>query len=503
MRACMKKHTILFFFLLIYTITTPARNALTEKKIVVVIPSYNNPIEIIRECLLSALMQDYSNYEIVFSDDCSPQPGSEQMHKQLIAELDIHHKITYRRNNQRCGPIGNQWHIFHSINPDNSEDNSSIIVVNLDGDDIFLRSDALSIINILHEMAWVTWGSFSILPSRIADPFCRAVPWDIITKNQWRSSPFCMSHVRTYRLSLLKALPLSSFLYYDRFYPAAGDLSLMLSACEQAGIHTAFNPIPVYGYRQTPQNESNLYRKEGADCIAYARAQKPLQPLQELPRQLTTDHYKASLIIFSDDRPEKLAALLESIKKYISGLDNIVVLYSANEQSEQSYQILKSDFEEIEFVRRQSTDCTSNFKKLLLHTIDTLHSDYLMFATDTTLIKDSIEINKCIKALQKTHAFGFYFGINPHNAPIVPIHIDLGDSILAWHYGRHFNQKSDEPFNTMSMVLFPKKELHKVLHTMKYKNQKDLAARLRVYSNGMLQKIGLCFSQSKVSTIDK
>lgn len=118
-------------------ITIQCKKNIPPKKIVIVIPSYNNPLEFTRECLQSALTQEYSNFEIVFSDDCSPQPNIEEIHKKLIMELDIDHKITYRRNDQRLGPLGNRWNAIHTINPDNIEDNRNIIVVNLDGDDFF------------------------------------------------------------------------------------------------------------------------------------------------------------------------------------------------------------------------------------------------------------------------------------------------------------------------------------------------------------------------------
>lgn len=158
-------------------------NAIPEKKIVVVIPSYNNPLEITRQCLESVLKQNYENFNIIFSDDCSPQPNIEHIHTTLIGEIDKKNKIIYHRNQERLGPIGNQWQAFQSINPNNIEDNNQIVVATLDGDDIFLQPNVLKKINELHEYAWVTYGNFAYYPSMHGDCSAYEVPREIVITN--------------------------------------------------------------------------------------------------------------------------------------------------------------------------------------------------------------------------------------------------------------------------------------------------------------------------------
>jgi glycosyltransferase involved in cell wall biosynthesis len=207
-----------------------------ERKIIILISSYNNPLELTVECLKSALKQKYSNFEIVFCDDCSPQPNIEQIHRDLIAKIDTHHRITYRRNKERYRPMGNQWLAWNSINPDNILDNNEIIIVNLDGDDVLLHRNVLKIINKLHHLgAWVTWGQCLFYPSKESIPACKDVSDSVRTLNTWRDIPFCFGHIRSYRLSLLKSIPLETFLHNGNFYPAAGDVILMWSLCEKAG----------------------------------------------------------------------------------------------------------------------------------------------------------------------------------------------------------------------------------------------------------------------------
>lgn len=62
---------------------------------------------------------------------------------------------------------------------------------------------------------------------------------------------------------------------------------------------------------------------------------------------------KTDLIIFSYDRPMQLYALLESVEQYVTGAENICVVYRASdERFEQSYQSVKEDFDKVVFCGR-------------------------------------------------------------------------------------------------------------------------------------------------------
>ncbi len=472
-------------------ISIQSNQNLPEKKIVIVIPSYNNPLKFTRECLESVLMQKYSNYEILFSDDCSPQPNIEQIHKQLIAELDMHKRITYRRNKQRLGPLGNRWNAIHSINQDNIEDNRNIIVANLDGDDIFLRSDALTIINEMHEYAWTTWGSFSILPSKNIYSACQPVPAHVIAQNNWRSCPISLSHVQTYRLSLLKDLPLYTYLYHGNFYPAATDLQSIWGACEKSGIHTAFNPIPVYGYRLHPQNEMNREEgRKGADCLAHAKAQTPFQPLQALPFQRPLDSYHADLIIFSENDPLTLSEILQAVKKNIPDLQTTFVLYKKNEQFSHTYDCLRSNYPDIRFIEF-SLNSDENLKNLLLDCLKASTSDYVLFLRNE-IPKTFLPIKNCIRALLKTHGYMFY--TCSENLPSDNL-IDIDDTMVAWSFDALNNRAKNWHLNKFfNLTLFAKKQIIESLFSVKHSTINTIESQWNNYVNTQQNTIGLGFS---------
>ena len=498
-----------------YSIANELNNIIPEKKIIVVVPSYNNPIEFTRDCLQSILMQKYSNFEILFCDDCSPQPNIEYIHRTLIAELDMHNKITYVRNHQRYGPIGNQWHAFHSINPDNIEDNREIIVITVDGDDVLLHPNILTKVNEMHQHSWLTYGQYIFYPpSQITDFQAGKVSDTVIAANAWRQVwGFPTGHLRTYRLSLLKDLPLDTFLYKGIFYPAAGDAPLMYSLCEKASFHTCFNPEPLYGYRITDQNELRSgMAQQAIECYQNARNQTPFPPLQELPNQLPLNHYQTDLIIFSYKRPMQLYALLESVEKYITGLQRIVVLYRADDENyEQAYYEVKTHFQNVVFVRQSVTHPHLDFKPLLLQILYTSASEYLIFATDDDIVKDYIEINDCVRALQKTHAYGFYLrlGKNLTHSYIanciqsIPNLVDVDKNI----YALQIDPKAYDVFydwaypNTVDMTLYPKETITHALHWLNYNSPTSLEASWAKLSLEESTKIGLCFEQSKMVNI--
>lgn len=493
--------------------TIKQTSTLPQRKIVVLVSSYNNTIGVTEQCLRSILMQDYSNFEILFCDDCSPQANIEEIHKALIERIDHKHQITYRHNNQRYRPMGNQWHAWNSINPENRKDNQEIIVVNVDGDDVLLHNNVFTIINELHHKgAWVTWGQCLFYPSMQQITACKNVSEETIVNNKWRDIPFCFGHIRTYRLSLLKNIPLQSILYNGDFYPAAGDVALMWHLCEEAGTRAVFNSEPCYGYRVTDQGEATLCPKTSSECMVYAQKQPKHKPLHKLPIQKPVDSLTAELIIFSYKRPLQLYAHLESLKKYVKGLSTITVLYRADDESYQNaYRKLKEQFSDVSFVQEKPTEQHQDFKSLLLRLLTTSINDYIIFATDDNFVKDYVSIRDCMQALQKTHAYGFYLRLGKNlthsymanSIQETPHLIDIGNEILAWEIDqRKYPQFYDWSYpNTVDMTLFPKDQIINTILNLDFNNPTSFEgswASLELYRP---KKIGLCFAQSKVVNI--
>jgi glycosyltransferase involved in cell wall biosynthesis len=102
------------------------------KKVTIMIPTYNQS-QYIEQCLKSAMMQDYSNIEIIISDD-SPNDETEK----IIRKKYPHDtRIKYFHNEIRLGRVGNYRHTLYEKATGDS-------VLNLDGDDYLTDSTYIS-----------------------------------------------------------------------------------------------------------------------------------------------------------------------------------------------------------------------------------------------------------------------------------------------------------------------------------------------------------------------
>ena len=68
-----------------------------------IIATYNHK-KFVRETVAGALSQDYSNLEIVISDDCSPD-GTFEILQDLTRGYSGHHKLTVRKNDRNLGLV--------------------------------------------------------------------------------------------------------------------------------------------------------------------------------------------------------------------------------------------------------------------------------------------------------------------------------------------------------------------------------------------------------------
>src|SRR4051794_22412831 len=125
---------------------------MTEKKIVVVIPSFQNILGYERN-LASVFNQDYDNYRIIYTEDCSGDATADLAEK-FIQKNDQQNKIKLIRNTERKGALHNLYDMIHSCDDDE-------IIVTCDGDDFLCHSGVLKRINEEYSTkdVWLTYGS--------------------------------------------------------------------------------------------------------------------------------------------------------------------------------------------------------------------------------------------------------------------------------------------------------------------------------------------------------
>lgn len=104
------------------------RNSLSVS---IIIPTYNQP-QYIEQAVKSALAQDYSNVEIIVSDD-SPNQTS----KKILEQYILDRKITYYHNTPKLGRVENYFYTLRNYA-------TGDWVLNLDGDDFLVNKKFIS-----------------------------------------------------------------------------------------------------------------------------------------------------------------------------------------------------------------------------------------------------------------------------------------------------------------------------------------------------------------------
>jgi glycosyltransferase involved in cell wall biosynthesis len=225
-----------------------------EKPIVVVIPSYNN-IKWLESNLNSVLMQKYSNYRVIYINDCSKDGTGEAVEKfiksvgvdykvinfddnknpdisSVVLEIDTlinqePHFFILINNINRCGALENLYRAIQSCK--NHE-----IIATLDGDDWFYHDEVLSQLNSIYSTrdVWFTHGTLVEHPWGHVS-WCEPIPQSIIDRNAYREFK-CPSHLRTFYAWLFKKIKLEDFLWNGKFFPMAWDMAIMYPMCEMA-----------------------------------------------------------------------------------------------------------------------------------------------------------------------------------------------------------------------------------------------------------------------------
>ncbi|OGB96971.1 hypothetical protein A3F06_01295 [candidate division TM6 bacterium RIFCSPHIGHO2_12_FULL_36_22] len=230
---------------------------ITEKPLVVVVPSYNNALWY-KKNLDSIFDQNYSNYRIIYLDDASPDKTA-QLVEEYIKEKGQEYRTILIKNEQRLGATANRYAGSHLC-----KDNEIVLI--LDGDDWFAHNNVLKKINMVYSKKdiWVTYGQYRRYPSN-EKGHCKRLPQSF---NFRVSTCYYTSALRTYYAWLFKKIDKQDLMHNGKFYQIAGDVAEMLPMVEMARGHIAFISEVLYIYNnQTPLNDFKKdYQAQLATC---------------------------------------------------------------------------------------------------------------------------------------------------------------------------------------------------------------------------------------------
>ena len=220
---------------------------------VIIVPGYKTS-EWVEKNIQSILDQTYTNYRVIFIDDCSPDDSFEKASK-ILDGNDKRSKFTLIKNTERVGALQNLYDTINSCADDD-------IIITLDGDDWFANQNVLDKLASTYKdpNVWLTYGQFICYPDNGAGCSSK-IPPEIIKQNSIRSYRWCTSHLRSFYAWLFKKINKADLIDKNgKFYAVTWDLAMMYPMVEMAGEHSIFIPDILYVYnRGNPLNDMKVH----------------------------------------------------------------------------------------------------------------------------------------------------------------------------------------------------------------------------------------------------
>lgn len=212
-----------------------------ERPIVVVIASYKNK-NWYKLNLDSIFKQKYTNYRILYIDDCSPD-GTGDLVEAYVKQKGQSHRVTVIKNKERKKALANIYNAVHSC-----QDNEIVALV--DGDDFVAHINVFNVLNRAYSdpNIWLTFSQFFLLPHN-QQGWGKQYPADIIERNAFREYQGTPTHMRTFYAGLFKKIKLEDLMYEGDFFTMTYDMAIMLPMVEMARKgHYAFINKVLYLY---------------------------------------------------------------------------------------------------------------------------------------------------------------------------------------------------------------------------------------------------------------
>ena len=471
-----------------------------EKKFVIVITSFDNREWLIKN-LDTVFDQEYSNYRVIYVDDCSTDGTAELVEHYIIASGQMH-RCTLIKNTTRKRALANLYAALMLCEPDE-------IVFNYDGDDWFADNKVFSFINNIYQdpNVWITYGQFINWPTGELG-YCKEVTPDIVEKQLYRQKWWKPGQLRTFYAWLFHQIKLKDLIfegpYFEgQFFPANADLAVYYPMMEMAGPHYKFIPEIIYIRNvQTPINDFKA-NKDVQILGSKILRSKPKYPKLANPEIHYFDNFaasKADVIFFSKD-PEHAQEFISTLNRLALHVNNIFVIHPT--QKSDSYAALAG----LQNVMLVPETKYGTFKDTVVRCLREAAAQHVLFAHDGVVVNRCINFNECIQMLEKTFAYGFYLALSPeqtishqtgYDQPVAVCNHLLKD-LYAWTFG--YTATGDyRTYNNLSMTLYRKRDVAKDFNSLEFASAQELIQKWSKLPID-LESVGLCYEKPKVGYI--
>ena len=481
-------HTIVRILVTIFSIITASVSA--HKPLVVIIPSYNNAAWCIKN-IESVLLQTYTNYRVVYIDDCSTDETCALVQKKVV-EAGVADRVTMLRNVARRGALANIYRAVHQCDDDE-------IIMLLDGDDWLAHDRVFEMVAhaYTNRDVWITYGQYQAYPDGKMGE-CKPIPRAIMAGNYYREYEWCTSHLRTFYAGLFKHIKLQDLLYKGNFFDVTWDKAILFPMLEMAAGRCACIKDVLYIYNcATPYNDfkMKLLWQIHCDKIITSKAKyssiASCSSAASLPCTVT-------MLMMSHDNPQAVRTFLESIKQYGSGFESVQVLYTAsNEAIAKAYAVVAEQYPFMQYHASTSVD----FKRDVLSIVQQA-PHYLVFSRDGMELVAPVAFHACAQLLAHTHALGLYLSLGKNvahtrllaRAQQQPSLALIDDTVYAWQMAQ--GEYAWRTCFTLDMALYRSSDIALLCAQCQYDSWQSLEYALHMaYTEA--QSIGLVFEQSK------
>ena len=449
------------------------QNQLIEKKnksftFIVLI---KNNLDSIEENFHSILRQKYPNYQIIYIDQGSTDGTLEKI-QQLIRRKDSSRFVTLFSFPKEYEAFQAYFNIVEKL--DDEE-----VIVHLSGNDFLAHSQVLNRLDqvYMNPDIWLTYGQYldyQYYKKGIYHP----KPKRNLCKRRIQRASWLLASFKTFYAKHLKKIKREET--FEKYLLSVENATTFLFPLAELGkAHVQFIPDVLSIHNGLVQKNKKK--------IKINEFSKKLKPLSQ--NTLPSHEKKTDIILFSDNCPKRLDLCLKSIQKKVKGIGNISVIYWSDQYHTFSYQKMKHWYPEIYFItpmEEKGLDFKALFMSALVGKANS--SSYVLLSSDQVIVKEEIFLPHCIQAMQRFHAYGFYFHLGKQKK-----HKCL-EEMHSWLIGQ--GQKELREPNTLKMTLYRKVDLERDFKYMKFNSPEELVA---LWTRKLLfSHFGLSFNFSKI-----
>lgn len=211
------------------------------------------------------------------------------------------------------------------------------------------------------------------------------------------------------------------------------------------------------------------------------------------------------VVTYSCNRPLQLEAFFESFYKYIKGYGTVTAICRVDKDYEQAYAEVFRKFKDVKFIRQSQVNPRSDFKPYTMDSVFNTPSKYILFSVDDLIMKDYVDLENCVKLLEKTRAYVFALRMGKNITRCFTENRYSGLADLKWVEGDVYTWQIKSGIgewcypNSLDGSIYLKSDIKNILEALPFNTPNTLEGNWSQYAD--FNKYALCFEASKTVNI--